>query len=192
MNGIDPMITPFHSLRQTRPCVPAGRRPASAVVELAVVVPLMFTILIGIWEIGRLIQIQQMMHCATRDAARLAAQAYIINTNGESTQIRYATGSPNLDATIRSYLYVAGIKNQTGLTTSFAFVNADGSLDTGREPWQGRKNDRFRITIALPYDNVRWTNLGLVNPKTVTTSLDWQMLVDDPFTLDTTLPGWSP
>jgi len=166
------------------------RSRGAAVIELAVVLPLMLTILVGIWEIGRLIQIQQMMHCATRDAARLAAQAFVVNTNGESTKIGYATGSPNLDATIRSYLYIAGIRNQTGLKTSFAFVNADGTLDSTREPWQGRKNERFRVTIALPYDNVRWTSLGLVDPKTVTVSLDWQMLVDDPFTLDTALPGW--
>lgn len=166
-------------------------RLGAAVVEMAFITPLMLTILLGIWECGRLIQVQQIMYCAARDAARLAAQANIINTNGAYTQIRYNTGSPNIDQSIRSYLAVCGITDQTGLVTTFTFLDAFGA-PIGGEPLTGIKNQPFRVTITIPYANVRWTSLGIVNPATVTVSMDWQMLVDDPFTLNAALPGWSP
>jgi len=158
---------------------------------MACVTPLMLVILIGIWECGRLIQVQQIMQCAARDAARLASQANIISTNGTYTQISFNTGNPNIDQTIRSYLAVSGITNQTGVTTSFAFLDSSNNPIAG-EPLSGTKNQKFRVTIAVPYNNVRWTNLGIVNPTTITVAVDWQMLVDDPFSLDTALPGWTP
>ena len=54
------------------------------------------------------------------------------------------------------------------------------------------KNQRFRVRVTIPYDNVRWTTLSLFNPKNLTAETYWQCLVDDPFTVNTTLPGWSP
>ncbi len=49
------------------------------------------TLLIGTWENGRFIQLQQIMSNAARDGARLAAQGTIINTNGTITDIGVAT-----------------------------------------------------------------------------------------------------
>jgi Flp pilus assembly protein TadG len=176
------------------PIRPAGvLRRGVAAVEMAFVTPVMLVVIIGVWETGRLIHVQQIMASAARDGARLAAQANIINTTGAYTQISYNTGTPNVDQTIRSYLYVCGITDQTGLITTFNFINTDGSVDTSRShPYQGLKNDRFRITVSIPYTSVRWTNLGIVNPATVSASIDWQMLVDDTFSIDTSIPGWSP
>lgn len=182
--------SPSAGPRPTRPRSSRHRFGAAAV-EMACVTPLMLVILIGIWECGRLIQVQQIMQCAARDAARLAAQANIIATNGAYTQINFNTGSPNVDQTIRSYLAVSGITNQTGVTTAFTLLDGSGNPISG-QPLNGTKNQRFRITITVPYDNVRWTNLGIVNPTTLSVSVDWQMLVDDPFSVDTALPGWSP
>ena len=66
-------------------------------------------------------------------------------------------------------------------------------LDTGRlHPWQGTKNERFRIRVTIPYQNVRWSTLGILNPTSVSVTIDWVMMLDDPFTVDGALPGWSP
>jgi hypothetical protein len=37
---------------------------------------------------------------------------------------------------------------------------------------------------------VRWIEFGLLNPTTVSYTVDWRMLMDDPFTVNTTLPTW--
>ena len=61
---------------------------------------------------------------------------------------------------------------------------------TNADPYTGVKNQRFRVRITLPYANVRWTTLTLINPTTLDAEAFWQCLVDDPFTVNATLPGW--
>jgi hypothetical protein len=167
----------------------ATPRRGAAAVELACVLPLLVILIVGVWEIGRLIQLQQIMNAAARDGARLAAQANIISANGETTQIAMQTSNPNVEDTIRGSLQAAGISNLNGLQIAFEFLEGDLSA---KEPYQGVKNQRFRLRVTLPYANLRWTNLGLINPTTLGGECTWQMLVDDPFTLSTTMPGWSP
>ena len=53
----------------------ATSRRGAAAVELAVVMPFMLGLLIGVWEIGRFIQRQQMMNNAARAALGLRPKA---------------------------------------------------------------------------------------------------------------------
>jgi Flp pilus assembly protein TadG len=173
------------------------RRRGVAAVEFAFVLPLLLLLLLGIWELGRIIHVQILLNSAARDGARLAAQAYIVNTSGSYTQISFNSGTPNIDGSIKAYLHGAGITNQAGMQISFQFVEAVGSTPvtpngTNANPYMGHKNQRFRVRIVLPYANVRWTTLTLINPTNLTAEAYWQCMVDDPFTLNTTLPGWSP
>ncbi len=165
------------------------RRGGVAAVEMAVLTPLLIILVVGVWEIGRLIQLQQIMNAAARDGARLASQAEIINQSGANIQIDLSTSTPNVTDTIKQYLQAAGINDLTGLTITFEFLNGDTTLT---QPYQGTKNQRFRIRVSMPYDNLRWTNLTLISPSTIGGECVWQMMVDDPFTLSPTLPGWSP
>jgi hypothetical protein len=176
---------------------PGPRRRGVAAVEFAVTVPLLLLLLVGIWELGRIIDVQITLNGAARDAARLGAQANLVSTTGAYTQIHYSAGTPSIDGAVRAYLQAAGITNLSGLTVEFQFVEPavpGGATPTASQadPYGGVKNQRFRVRVALPYDNVRWTTLTLVNPKTLAAETYWQCFVDDPFTVNTTLPGWSP
>ena len=73
--------------------------------------PLLLMLIVGVWEIGRLVQLQQIMSQAARDGARIASQANIINTTGAYTSINMTTSTPNVEDTIRDYLYGCGITN---------------------------------------------------------------------------------
>lgn len=172
------------------------RRRGVAALEFAAVLPLLLLLLVGIWELGRIIHVQISLNNAARDGARLGAQANIVATTGAYTQIKFNTGSPNINDTIRAYLTAAGITNHNGLVIEFQFVEtAAGGASTASttaDPYLGAKNQRFRVRISIPYANVRWTTLTLINPTTLTAEAYWQCLVDDPFTVNTTLPGWSP
>ncbi len=172
-------------------------RRGVAAVEFAVVLPLLMLLLVGIWELGRIINVQIILNNAARDGARLAAQANIVTSSGDYTQIHFDTGTPNIDGAIRAYLSGAGITNLTGIVIEFQFVEAATSggtapTSTTDDPYTGVKNQRFRVRVSIPYANVRWTTLSLINPNTLTAETYWQCLVDDPFTVNTTLPGWSP
>src|SRR5947209_9433377 len=73
---------------------PARRRGVAAV-EMAVVLPILLSLIIGVWELGRIIQVTNLMVTAARDGARLAAQGTIINTTGAYTFIRFKSGQPS-------------------------------------------------------------------------------------------------
>ncbi len=156
---------------------------------MAFLMPILLILMVGVWEIGRLVQLQQVMDAAARDGARIASQGHIINTTGAYTEIDMTTTSPNVTDTVRDYLYGAGITDLTGLQVTFEYLDGDTSLT---QPYQGAKNQKFRLRITLPYANMRWTTLSLINPETLSGECVWLMMMDDPFTLSTTLPGWSP
>jgi Flp pilus assembly protein TadG len=166
------------------PTRPPPRAPAA--VELAFVLPFLVIVLLGVWEVGRLIQIQQILNNACREGARLAAQGHIINANGAPTEINVNTGSPNVENTVRNYIRESGI-DTTGLTVAFAYTT--GTL-TNTQPYQGVKGQRFKVSLTLPFANGRWTMLGLTSISTLNSSVEWVCLVDDPFTIDTNIPGW--
>jgi Flp pilus assembly protein TadG len=148
--------------------------------------PFLVIILLGIWEIGRFIQVQQILNNAAREGARLAAQGHIINSSGTATDIQVSTGNPNVEATVRNYLRQAGL-DTTGLTVTFVYTSGDTTLT---QPSEAAKGQQFRLNVTLPANNVRWTLLGLTNITTLRSQVVWMALVDDPFTINTTLPTW--
>jgi Flp pilus assembly protein TadG len=168
-------------------------RRGIAAVELAIIFMfLVIPLMIGVWEIGRLVQVQQIVANSAREGARLAAQGYTINTNGSPTQIMSSTGTPNVHDWIYQYLIGAGLTNlaSTDVTTSFTFLAGRSDGQPATEPYQGEKNQPFQVTVTIPWANVRWINMGLVNPTTVTYTVVWRMAIDDPFTVNDTLPTW--
>jgi len=163
-------------------------RPAVAAVEFAFIMPLLLMFIIGVWEVGRLVQVQQALNNGAREGARLAAQGLIINSNGVPTQV-YATsaGGPyNVQDTVKDYLTRAGY-DATGLTVTFAFTSGNTGLT---DPYQAVKGQRYKVTASLPFSNVQWTLLSITGIQTLSASVVWESLVDDPFTLNTTIPTW--
>jgi Flp pilus assembly protein TadG len=170
-------------------------RRGVAAVELAVVLPLLVGLIAGVWEVGRMIQVQQILNNAARDGARLAAQGQIINLTGSFTDVyaQSSSGTPSVQATVQQYLSASGITNQTGLVVTFQFLNDDLSVNTTvTDPYQGAKNQKFSVTVTIPYSSVQWTSMGLFTGGNLTGQCIWEMMMDSPFTVNTTVPGWSP
>ena len=169
------------------------RRPPSragvAAVEVAVITAFFLVpLVIGVWEVGRLVQVQQIVSNSAREGARLAAQGYTINTSGTPIQVMVTTGSPNVTDVVYRYLIGAGLTNllKSDVDVQLRFLPGNVLL----EPYLGVKGQSFTVTVTIPWDKVRWINLGVVNPTTVTFVVTWQMLVDDTFTVNETLPIW--
>lgn len=169
------------------------RRPPSragvAAVEVAVITAFFLVpLVIGVWEVGRLVQVQQIVSNSAREGARLAAQGYTINSSGTPIQVMVATGSPNVTDVVYRYLIGAGLTNllKSDVDVQLRFLPGNVLL----EPYLGVKGQSFTVTVTIPWDKVRWINLGVVNPTNVTFVVTWQMLVDDTFTVNETLPIW--
>jgi Flp pilus assembly protein TadG len=165
------------------------RRRGVAVVEFAFVAPLLFILLLGLWEVGRLIQLQQTLSNAAREGARIAAQGLTINSTGSPTLIKVNTGSPNVKTTIFNYLKQNGFASisLSDLNVTFQFLDGDTSKT---DPYQGTKGQMFRVSLTVPAASLQWTVLGPIQPATLSASVVWFCLVDDEFTLDPTLPNW--
>jgi Flp pilus assembly protein TadG len=190
---------------------PVRRTPARrgvAAVEFAFVAWLFVVpLIIGVWEVGRLIQVQQIVSNSAREGARLASQAVTLY-NGVPTQIKTTTSSPSVKSVVYQHLYAAGLTNLTmsdvtvnfyftsGRTSNYVPVAADptgtsypvGSMPP--DPCYGEKNQSFVVYVSIPWDKVRWINLGLLRPNNVEYYASWQMLIDERFTLNPTLPTW--
>jgi hypothetical protein len=159
----------------------------------------MVLLLLGTWEVGRLVQVYQILNSSVRESARIAAQGQIINLTGSYTQITVTPPSnPNVTDTVKNVLRAAGF-NPATVTVSFTFLDPGGNpTSTPTQPWQGVKGQRFRVTASIPYDHAtrtRWTDLNLLNVTQLQVTFDWVSLIDDPFTIKTELSngddGWT-
>jgi Flp pilus assembly protein TadG len=169
-----------------------GSRSGVAAVEFAVVLPVLLLLLAGVWVVGRMIQVHQMMDWAAREGARTASQGQIINLDDDYQQIKVvdSPGKLSVKSVVEEYLSSNGI-NTTGLDVQYE------NLTSGlAEPYEAVKGDQLSLTVLLPHDNVRYpvfTQLpgwALPNPNFLTTTLEFYSLQDDPFTVNDTLPNW--
>jgi Flp pilus assembly protein TadG len=186
------LATPNSNLRTSNSKLQKNRRGVAAV-ELALVSTLFVVpLLIGVWELGRMIQVQQILCNSARDGARLAAQGYTVNTTGAPTQIMASTGSINVHDAIYQYLVAAGLTNltSTDVAVTFTFLTPTSAGVYPTDPYLGEKGELFQVTVTIPWSKVQWVNLGIIKPTSLTYTVTWQMLVDDPFTVDDTLPTW--
>lgn len=169
-----------------------NRRGAAAVELAAVSMFFIIPLLYGIWEVGRLVQVQQIVSNSARDGARLAAQGLTVNLTGSSTQIMMDSGSINVHKAIHQYLVAAGLNKLTlaDVTVTFKFTTPTAAGTYPSEPYLGEKGQKFEISVSIPWDKVRWVNMGIVKPTNVKFTVTWQMMVDDKFNVNETLPTW--
>ena len=119
--------------RRTRRLVRSG----AAAVEFAVILPILAVLLLGLWEFGRLLWVQQSVSCAAREGARHPA----------------AGDSPTEIAQhVRMYLQRAGL-DTTGMSDP-DIVNLTSAVRN--DPRNGQQLDRYRVRVTLPLANNRW------------------------------------
>jgi hypothetical protein len=176
---------------------------------MAVLLIPLFMLIILIWELGRLVQAEQVLQGACRAAARQAAQGLRVSLIGAFDSFVVHVGDPPATGTTAvaiediaaDYIRAAGIGNLTGMVLTFNFVGPPPGLavDGSRtQPWEGERGDYFRVRIRLPYDNFRWTSTGLNFPgfawgiTALEADLVWRSVQDEPFQLISDIPGHDP
>jgi len=178
---------------------PTDRSGAAAVEFCVVLTSVLFPLLVGIWEVGRAVQVQQMVATAAREGARLAAQGRTTTSTGGQTDIKAAlapgsnpTFQPNVKAAVMQSLAGSGLSGLKWADVTVTFAYTDG--DTGKtDPFQGTKNQGFTVTVVVNFDaKVRWSEgtLGNFGITTLRSTTKWRMLVDDPFTVNPDVPPW--
>jgi len=144
---------------------PARRRRAAAAVELAVTLPVILGLLVGLWESARIVQIQQVLLNAAREGARQASTGRLSNA-----AVRQVT---------LQYLKVA-LNDTAGTMTQGAVIAVADLTHAGRDATAADSLDMLQITVSIPFKDVRWSTLKLVTDDTtlVTSQATWVSLVD--------------
>jgi Flp pilus assembly protein TadG len=138
------------------------RRPGVAAVELAFVLPFILILLMGLWEVGRMVEMQQILNNAAREGGRAASTGQYTNAQIKTIVI--------------NYLNVAGIP-----TTNVVVTPTD--VTTGGDVGNSNYLDTVQVTVTIPFNDVRWSVLSMVATPTtlITAQSTWLSMVDKVF-----------
>jgi Flp pilus assembly protein TadG len=146
------------------------RRHGAAAVETAVVLTLLVPILLGTWEVGRMVQVQQLMANAAREGGRQAAAGNLNTAGVQQVVVNYLT--------------------QNGISCDASNVTVVNLTSSARsDPTTANQLDHFQVTVTIPFNKVRWVILNQITPTTqLTASADWFSMRDLPLVINTTIP----
>jgi Flp pilus assembly protein TadG len=145
-----------------------------ATVEFALVLPVLMGLLLGIWEVGRLVQVSQVLQNAAREAARQAS-----------------TGTtPMSDIKTNVQAYITGAEPRITNLVGFDVVFTDLTRPAVTDPTAAVQLDHFTMTVTVPFDNVRWSATKMFVPTgtKVSATVDWYSMRDLPVTVTTGIP----
>ena len=148
----------------------ASRRGVAAV-ELAVVLPFLLLLLLGIWEVGRMVEVQQLLTNAVREGGRQASTGVKTVAQVKDEVVQY-------------------LKNNGISKVSASDVTVVNLTEASRaQPADAVQLDQYRISVSIPFDSVRWILLDqITSAKTLTASADWYSTNDIPITVDYSIP----
>ena len=122
----------------------ARPRRGTAAVELAVSIMPLMIIVMGVFEGGRLMMVEEQIVNAAREGARLAVLGG--STMGSSS----GTGATEVNYRVRQYLAAAQITN--GVTITITDLDDPAITDLP----QAAAGDRIQVGVAVPFKNVAW------------------------------------
>jgi Flp pilus assembly protein TadG len=137
------------------------RRRGAAAVEVALTVPLMLLITLpGVWEMGRVTDVQQILNGAVREGGRQAS-------TGRLTNAQVVTA-------VQNYLKNASIP------TGHANVTVQDLTAPGTDASNATQLDQIQVSVSIPYGDVRWTNMSVVlsSSSLLTAQTTWYSMKD--------------
>lgn len=146
-------------------------RSGVAAVEFAVVLPLLLILMLGVWELGRMVEVQQILVNACREGGRQAS-------TGKKTIAQVKQDVVN-------YLQRNGI---TAVTTSD--VTIENLTSAARlEPALSEQLDHYKVSVSVPVESIRWILLPrLSSADRIGATADWYAMKDIPITINDQIP----
>lgn len=160
----------------------AGQRRGIAAVEAALCMPVLLVFMLGMWEVGRMVQVEQILVNAAREGARIAAEGTLNNA---------PVTVPVVQQNVRDYLTAAGLPSAAVSGAQIQVINKSGNSWT--DPCNAQPLDKFQLTISIPpgpaYNSLKW---GVVSSITgmnqISVTLNWVSLNDSQVNVSMQLP----
>jgi Flp pilus assembly protein TadG len=173
-----------------------------AAVEFAVCAPLVFLLLLGLWEVGRITEVSNVMWNSAREASRDASlgqanlQAVANNlltylqgaeptafAQGHSTQLI----APVISLPINTYGYTCW--DTTANRELFTMTFTDVTNPAVTDPTQMSQLDVYAINVQVPYSGIGWLPATVTGTTRLSVKVDWVSMVDSPFQIAPSLPA---
>jgi Flp pilus assembly protein TadG len=187
----------------TRPHGLKAPRRATASVEFALCLPLIVWILFGLWELGRITEVQEVMWNSAREAGRdasLGQEDLKTVANNLATYLQAA--EPSAFGQGHSTNMIAPVvtmpANTTGYTCwdttanreLFTITFTDLTHTSVTDPQTMSQLDVYQIGVQVPYSNVGWLPTAYITGFTrLNAGVTWTAMVDAPFTIAPSLPA---
>lgn len=156
-------------------------RSGAVAVEAAFCLPLLVILMIGMWEVGRMVEVYQILANAAREGARYAATGNLNNTSVTSAMVQQ---------NVRDYLTAAGLPAAAVSGSQIQLTNLSNHSWT--DPCNAQPMDQFQLTITVPsgtaFSSLQWCVLSLTGVNQLSVSSTWISLVDSQVTVFTQLP----
>jgi Flp pilus assembly protein TadG len=179
------------------------RRCGAAAVEFGACLPLICLILLGLWEVGRMTEVQNVMWNSAREGARDAStgqanlQAVANNLliylqgaeptafgQGDSTSLIAPVVA--LPANTYGYTCWDNTANRELFTMTFTDITSTSVTD----PTGMSQLDHYEIGVQVPYSSIGWLPIAQVTGTTrLYVTVDWASMVDSPFQIAPSLPA---
>ena len=189
------IVKPF---KAAKPC-----RQGVASVEFAVCLPLLVTILFGLWEVGRAVEVQQVAWNSAREAARDASMGQVNLQGVASNLLLYLqSAEPTAFGQGHSTGFINPVTtlspNSQGFTCwdnkanreLFTMTFTDITNSSVTDPTAMSQLDHYRITVSYPYATISWLPVAqILGTSRFSATVDWASMVDSPFTFAPSLPA---
>ncbi|MGO9600597.1 MAG: TadE/TadG family type IV pilus assembly protein [Isosphaeraceae bacterium] len=155
-------------------CQKARRsRSGVAAVEMAVCLPMLLTLLVGTWEVGRIVEVQQCLNVAAREAARQAGSGLLTNSQVQQVAVNYVRIALG-DST--------GTMTQNMVVTVTVYPASNPGTAEAIDVSQCQSLDQIVIGVSIPYGDVRWIALPeITGAGSLDAQATWVSLKDFPF-----------
>jgi Flp pilus assembly protein TadG len=149
----------------------ARRRPGVAAVEFAFLLPVILILLLGTWEVGRLIEVNQLLYNASREGCRQAATGLVSNSGVQQVVVNY-------------------LKN-AGLPTQNVVVTVQDLTSPGTDATAATWMDQLQVTVTIPCEDVLWSTIDLITNATskMTVQATWNCMTDQNYPTSITAPA---
>ena len=150
-------------------------------VETAIILPILVALMMGVWEVGRLIQVSMILNSAAREGARLAAGG---TNNGVSMTVAM------VQEAVRNHLTAAGFP---GVAVSNAVIRVTNlSSNAWTDPGDGQPLDPFTVTVTIPageaFDSLHWVACTITGITQLSAQVKWLCANDSEVVVSAGLP----
>ena len=150
-------------------------------IEAAFALTLLVPLMLGVWEVGRLVEVARILQDAANQGARIAAGG---NYNGSPATVAV------VQAAVQNYLTAAGFPSAAVSGAQISVTNL--SSDSWTDPCNALPLDPFSVTVTIPsgtaFNSLCWVASSITGVNQLSATVNWLSANDAHAVVNTTLP----